>query len=120
MTGLDKMYETQISLSEWLQRIGHKDASELNREDNDKRERLGVLNEVIGLPFDRPTQFMATDLRDRTPKLTNYIEKHGDEHCALRLMPLAGNDDLPRLRMRGKTVRDALTWFDEQNIDASK
>lgn len=114
---VEKMLETQISLSEWLQRINHKDAKLLNREDNDKRERLGVLHKHLGLPFDEPTQFTAEDLRDRVPRLVKYIEEHGDEHCALRLMPISGNEHLPKLRMRGQTVRDVMDWFDEQKIE---
>ncbi len=117
MASVEKMLETQISLSEWLQRIGHKDARELNREDNEKRERLGVLKRVIGTPFDEPTQFTAEEIRDRAPRLKKYVEEHGDEHCALRLMPLSGNEHLPKLRMRGKTVKEALDWFDEQKIE---
>lgn len=120
MARIDKMLETQISLSEWLQRIGHKDAVELNKEDNDKRERLGVLKRIINLPFDQPVQFTAEEIRDRAARLTDYVSEHGDELCALRLMPLSDSAHLPKLRMRGKSVKEALQWFDEQKIDASQ
>lgn len=120
MAKIEKMLETQISLSEWLQRINHADAAALNREDNDKRERLDVLNKAIGLPFDKPTQFTAEELRDRVPRLKEYIKNHGDEKCALRLMPLSGEEHLPKLRMRGRTVSSAMEWFDEQDIDYPK
>lgn len=117
MAGIEKMLETQISLSEWLQRIGHKDAKLLNREDNDKRERLDVLNKLIGLPFDKPTKFSAEEIRDRVPRLMKFVEDHGEEHCALRLMPISGEEHLPKLRMRGQTVKEVLNWFDKQKID---
>lgn len=113
-----KLYETQKSLTEWLEDIKHKDAEIIRREDNNKRERLKILKELIGLPFDEPVKFKATDLRDKTPPLTAYMRKHGSELCALRLIPK--EDSLPKLRMRGKTVTEVYGWFLEQDIDASK
>jgi phosphoenolpyruvate synthase/pyruvate phosphate dikinase len=113
-----KLYETQQSLTEWLEDIKHKDAVAIRSEDNEKRERLKVLKEITGLPFDEPVKFEATDLRDKTPKLIEYMQMHGDELCALRLIPK--NPSLPKLRMRGKTVREVYKWFIDQKIDAEK
>ena len=113
-----KLYETQKLLTEWLEDIKHKDAEAIRREDNDKRERLKELKEIIGLPFDAPVKFEATDLRDRAPALVDYMRKHGTELCALRLIPK--KDSLPKLRMRGKTVAEVYNWFLEQEIDAPK
>lgn len=115
---LAELLKTQKSLTEWLEDIKHKDAEAIRREDNDKRERLKVLNEVIGLPFDKPVQFEGLDLHDKTPALKDYLEEHGQELCALRLIPK--QDGLPKLRMRGKSVNDAYEWFLEQKLDASK
>jgi phosphohistidine swiveling domain-containing protein len=114
---LAKMYKTQKSFTEWLEDIKHKDVEALRREDNDKRERLKVLKELIGLPFDEPTQFEASDLARPSPKLKKYLKNHGDELCALRLIPKI-DDSLPKLRMRGKSVREAYEWFKEQDIDS--
>lgn len=113
-----KLYETQKSLTEWLEDIKHKDAEAIRREDNDKRERLKVLKELIGLPFDEPIKFEATDLRDKTRPYLDYLQKHGTELCALRLIPKV--DSLPKLRMRGRTVAKVYDWFLEQKVDASK
>lgn len=110
------MYETQKSLTEWLEDINHKDAEAIRLEDNDKRERLKILKDIIGLPFDEPVKFEATDLRDKKPGLNSYIRKHGTELCALRLIPK--KPGLPKLRMRGRTVEDAYKWFFEQDIKA--
>jgi phosphohistidine swiveling domain-containing protein len=114
---LAELLKTQKSLTEWLEDIGHKDTALLRAEDNDKRERLKVLNELIGLPFDRPTQFEATDLSQRSEKLQAYLAESGDSLCALRLIPKING--LPKLRMRGKSVREALAWFDEQELEPS-
>lgn len=99
--------------------MGHADAETLRREDNDKRERLRILREHIGLPFDQPFQCLATDVANKTPLFLQYLEARGDELCAMRLIPL--DPALPKLRMRGKSVRDvAMTWFPDQDINPEK
>jgi phosphohistidine swiveling domain-containing protein len=115
---LADLLRTQKSLTEWLEDIKHKDADIIRREDNDKRERLRELHNIIAVPFDEPTQFEAQDLADKTPGLSKYLKEHGGELCALRLMPKV--DGLPKLRMRGKTVAGAYEWFKEQDIDPSQ
>ncbi len=117
---LAKLLETQVSLSEWIQRVNHDEAAALTEEDNYKRDRLGQVNKAIGLPTDTPTKFEAVDLTNRTQEFKDFLTEHGDELCALRLVPKPGNSDLPKLRMRGKSIRDVLGWFDQQNIDPEK
>ena len=115
---LAALLKTQKSLTEWLEDIKHEYAEAIRREDNEKRERLKVLNEIIGLPYDRPTQFEALDLANKTTSFAAYLKKNGQEPCALRLIP--NEDGLPKLRMRGKSVKDAYKWFKQQDIDPSK
>jgi len=115
---LAELLKTQKSLTEWLDDIQHKDAEAIRREDNDKRERLRELNKIIGLPFDRPTQFEGIDLANKSPRLKSYLAEHGEELCALRLIPK--EDGLEKLRMRGKTVAGAYAWFLEQDIDPKR
>jgi phosphohistidine swiveling domain-containing protein len=113
-----KLWKTQKSLTEWLEDIQHSDVAAIRKEDNEKRERLQVLNNSIGLPFDKPTKFAATALAEKTPEFVAFLKERGDELCALRLIPT--EDGLPKLRMRGKSIADAYKWFLEQNLDASK
>lgn len=111
-----ELYKTQISLTEWLKNIGHKDTEELREEDNEKRERLRVLNEIIGLPFDKPTQFEAIDLANKTSAVFDFVKQHKDESCALRLIPIVKG--VEKLRMRGMTVEAVFNeWFPTQKID---
>jgi phosphohistidine swiveling domain-containing protein len=114
---LAELLKTQKSLTEWLHDINHKDVDILRHEDNEKRERLKVLNRAIDLPFDEPVQFEAAALENQTPAFTKYLEENGDELCALRLIPK--KQGLPKLRMRGKTVRGAYAWFKEQAINSN-
>jgi phosphohistidine swiveling domain-containing protein len=112
---LAELLKTQKSLTEWLEDIHHQDVAAIRKEDNEKRERLKVLNELIDLPFDRPTQFEASEIDETNPNFKTFLEARGTELCALRLMPK--QDGLPKLRMRGKTIAEAYAWFLEQDID---
>ena len=111
-------YERQISLSEWFENLGYKSTTEFRVEDNEKRERLRFLKEQIGMPFDQPVQFDATDLSQNTKNFEKYFQKHSEEYCALRLIPK--DPGLPKLRMRGLIIRKAMDWFKEQEIDPVK
>lgn len=114
---LSKLYQTQISFTEWLQNMGHLDAEAHRKEDNEKRVRLAVLNQHIGLPFDRPSKFTAMEIAERRPSFLVFVDEHGHELCAYRMIP---NDPaLPKLRTRGASIRDTLKWFDEQQIDVA-
>ncbi|KKW42919.1 MAG: pyruvate water dikinase [Candidatus Magasanikbacteria bacterium GW2011_GWA2_56_11] len=103
------------SLTEWLQKIGHRDAEAFRAEDNAKRDRLEVLYQTIGLNYDRPERLTARDITDRTPRFAEVLKSHGDRPTALRLIPY--NPELPKLRVRGKTLKENLIWFSEQAID---
>ncbi len=112
---LQKYYQRQVSFTEWFEQIKHARTDEMREEDNEKRERLKVLNEIIGLPFDKPVQFGVEDIVQVSPAFEAYVAEHGKELCALRLIPLVPS--LPKLRIRGKSVCDSLNWFREQAID---
>ena len=115
---LAELLKTQKSLTEWLEDIKHTDANLIRKEDNEKRERLKTLNELIGLPFDKPTQFEASELNEDNPAFVTFLRERGQELCALRLMPK--EEGLPKLRMRGKTIKGAYDWFREQKVNPRK
>jgi phosphohistidine swiveling domain-containing protein len=114
----EDLYLTQKSLTEWLEDINHHDAEALRKEDNEKRERLATLKEIAGIPYDEQVKFTARDVADNTPEHAKFLAEHGDELCALRLIPL--DHSLPKLRMRGWTVTNVQSWFRDQNIDPDK
>lgn len=113
-----KLYQTQVSLTEWLEKIGHNQTDAIRAEDNDKRDRLKIIREITGLPFDEPTQFPAREIAEPSPRFQEFLKSRGHELCALRLIPLSPN--LPKLRMRGQSIRDVLTWFAEQKINPNE
>jgi phosphohistidine swiveling domain-containing protein len=112
---LAELLKTQKSLTEWLEDIKHRDVDSIRREDNDKRERLRILSDIIGLPYDKPVQFEASELTEDSPKFVEYLKLHGEDLCALRLLPK--DDGLAKLRMRGKSVKFAYDWFKQQKIN---
>lgn len=112
-----ELFKTQISLTEWFKQIDHKDTNEIRVEDNEKRERLRILNKIIGLPFDKPTQFPATELTNKTKNVTDFIKEHAEESCALRLIPT--KKWLEKFRMRGMSVEEVFTeWYPQQKINS--
>ncbi|MCL5090516.1 MAG: PEP-utilizing enzyme [Patescibacteria group bacterium] len=114
-----KLYQTQISLTEWFLGIEHQETEAMRAEDNEKRERLKVLHEIIGIPIEVITQFKAIELVEKSERFEKFLKEHGEELCALRLIPLDQN--LPKLRMRGLSIKKAATeWFFEQKIDPQK
>src|SRR5262245_38152261 len=113
---LSKLLETQISLTEWLAQINHADAKTLREEDNIKRQRLGEIAEIIELPYDKPTSFPAEDVVAGTSAFKKFVQQHGDELCALRLIPKKGVH-AEKLRNRGKSIRGAVQWFQTLDID---
>lgn len=118
MDDLEKLYKTQISLTEWFKNAKHKLSEEHRKEDNEKRERLAVINEVTRLPYDKAAVFKASDLVNQPRSFKEFLKIHGEEKCALRLVPT--DPSLPKLRMRGFKIKDSLEWFFEQNIDPEK
>lgn len=108
------IWKTQKSLTEWLEDIGHADTETIRQEDNEKRERVGTLHDIIGLPHNPPVQFAASELARPSSAFQKYLREHGDDLCALRLT--SKKPGLPKLRMRGKTVKAAYEWFKAQDI----
>jgi phosphohistidine swiveling domain-containing protein len=107
----------QPSMTEWFAAIGAQgEADAFRAEDNAKATRLENLFQTIGSPYERPTIFPARALADRMPEFLSYLDAHGDELCAIRLVP--NRPDLPKLRQRGLSLRQTYDdWFHAQHID---
>ncbi len=105
------MNENQPSITEWLARLGDTKKSDALREyDNKKSERLEVLYQLCGIPYERPIKLEARDLTDNTLTFQAVMDQKGDELCALRLIPKKVG--LPKLRNRGLTLKVCYeTWY---------
>ncbi|MDD2786343.1 MAG: PEP-utilizing enzyme [Patescibacteria group bacterium] len=107
----------QPSMTEWFAAIGEEEESKAFRdEDNRKVDRLEVLYQIIGLPYERPEEMSARDLADMTTRFKSIIDERGDELCAIRLVP--NKPELPKLRQRGVSIRQCYeNWFLKQDIN---
>ena len=116
---LRELYKTQISFTEWFEAIDHKLSKEMRAEDNEKRERLATLNRILDIPFDKPVSFTAEEVENNGSNFQKYMSEHGDELCAMRLIPI--DPALPKLRMRGHTLREVVAdWYPAQEIDPAR
>ncbi len=113
---ITELYKTQISLTEWFQHINHEDTDAFREEDSSKRKRLELLEETIGLPKEAQTNFSTKEVLENTPRFQTFMAEHGHEKCAMRLIPL--KKGLPKLRMRGHTIKDVVKdWFPQQKVN---
>lgn len=103
------------SLTSWLEQVQYGDIENFQIEDNNKRDRLEILNEIIGIQYDKPIKVLATDIKNRTENFQKKLKTEGNKKCALRLVPI--KKGLPKLRVRGKTLKQNLIWFDNLKIN---
>jgi phosphohistidine swiveling domain-containing protein len=104
------------SFTEWFEAIGYKDSEAFRQEDNSKRDRLEILYQEIGLPYDRPERMSARDIVDCTSLFQDIVNRKGNELCALRLVPI--KPELPKYRQRGQTLNEYLNnWFNTLAIN---
>lgn len=111
------MNSNQPSITEWLVAAGSAEESEaFRKEDGTKTQRLETLYQTIGASYERPLTFEARDLWTPSPEFQEHLALHGDEACAIRLIPKT--PDLPKLRQRGLPLRRCYEdWFLKQAID---
>lgn len=107
----------QPSLTEWFAAIGEEEESKAFREeDNRKVDRLEILYQEIGLPYERPEIMPARELTDLSPRFKKILDERGDELCAIRLVP--NKPELPKLRQRGVSIRQCYeNWFKKQEVN---
>ncbi len=110
-----EFYKQQVNMTDWLKAIGAAGTEAMQAEDYEKRERLKVLNRIIGLPFDKPTQFSGQDIVNNTSEFQEFMKEHGHELCAVRAIPYDASHQ--KLRMRGHTTTKALEWYLDQHLD---
>ena len=107
----------QPSITEWFSYLGNvRESARVRHEDNQKNQRLEILYQTIGLPYERPTRFEARELSDANPAWRRLVARRGSELCAIRLVPKRPH--LPKLRKRGWTIKQCYRrWFLKQPIN---
>ncbi len=70
---------------------------------------------TIKLNYERPTNFEALGLKEKSNNFLEFLAKNRDNLCALRLNPK--HPGLPKIRNRGLSVEESVKWFSEQKIN---
>ncbi|MBI4992718.1 MAG: hypothetical protein HZC26_01085 [Candidatus Magasanikbacteria bacterium] len=117
MSVIKEITDNQMpSFTEWFNEINYQDTEKFRLEDNTKRDRLEILYQIAGLPYDRPERLMVRDIMDNTPTFQDVVQRKGNLPCAMRLVPT--KPELPKLRQRGLTLNEYLSgWFRELKIN---
>ncbi len=108
-------YNNLPALTEWLGQINSTELPIFNQEDNTKFERLKIMNETVGLPYDKPENIKAIEVINNTATFQEIMKRRANERCAVRLTP---NDvHKRRLRARGMNLKEYVNiWLPMQNI----
>lgn len=105
-----------VSMTEWVSHLlAKKDLENFRQEDNTKDDRLEFLYNTISLNYERPTNFEALELKEKSDRFLEFLNKNKDNLCALRLNPK--HPGLPKVRNRGLSVSESLAWFTKQKIN---
>lgn len=116
---LKKQIKNDNSLTVQLAQIDEEKAACLKAEENTKVERLAYLNDEIGLPYDKPIVFEATELIEKSPKFQKFYKENKKSKVAIRLIPKTL--EVLILRMRGESLEKVVNeWFPDQKIDPKK
>ena len=73
MNNLPSLYKKQISMHEWFEQFDHAQAQAVKDEDLTRQARLKQLNNILGIPYDKPEIFSPRDVLDKTDNFLNYF-----------------------------------------------
>lgn len=103
------------SITEWLSDINYKQIKEFRHEDATKRDRLELLNQIIGLPYLKAFRLNPQDITDQTPLVKKLLSEPKNKKFYLKILPL--DNSLSKIRIRGKNIIECIKWFNKQKIN---
>jgi len=106
------------TITEWLSEINYKQLKNFRLEDSQKRNRLEILNKIIGLPYLKAYKFTPSEILNESALFKKLLSKSGNTKFLFKLLPT--NPNLPKLRTRGKNLHNCLIWLKKQKIDYKK
>jgi phosphohistidine swiveling domain-containing protein len=105
-----------VSMTEWVTHfLDDKNVERFRLEDNTKDDRLEFLYKTIGLTYERPINFEATELKNNLDQCVKVLKPSDGDLFALRLNPKS--PDFPKIRCRGLTFKEMYKWFLAQDVD---
>ncbi|MBT4120471.1 MAG: hypothetical protein HOA57_01800 [Candidatus Magasanikbacteria bacterium] len=112
------MEEKMPSLTEWLEKIKFEDLHKITEEDETKWKRLGDLHSLFGLKTPNLARLSLDDILDKSKNFRRLLKNKKYKNCTWRIIPK--NSDSKKMRIRGKTFKGNVRWFNKQNFDCSK
>lgn len=103
------------SITEWLSEINYNKIGAFRIEDSQKRDRLELLNKIIGLPYLKAYKFTPSEVLNQNSKFKKLLVKSGKNKFYFKLLPK--NPKLPKLRTRDKNLNECFQWLKKQKID---
>ncbi len=106
------------SITEWLSEINYKQLDVFRREDAEKRDRLELLNKIIGLPYLKAYKFTLSEVLNHSIRFEKLLSASGNTKFLFKLLPTYSK--LPKLRTRDKNLKHCVQWLKKQKIDDDK
>lgn len=103
------------SITEWLSEINYKKLDLFRREDSEKRDRLELLNQTIGLPYLKAHKFKPSEITNESSKFKKFLNQSGNTKFLLKLLPTLHH--LPKIRTRDKNLKSCVQWLKNQKIN---
>ncbi|MFA6547544.1 MAG: PEP-utilizing enzyme [Candidatus Magasanikbacteria bacterium] len=103
------------SITEWLSGINYKQIKRFRHEDATKRDRLELLNKVIGLPYLKAIKLNPQDITKPNALVKKLLIESKNQKFYFKLLPI--DPSLAKLRIRDKNITECINWFKKQKID---
>lgn len=105
-----------MPMSEWFNNFGI-DVSLYREEDFSKQNRLTKLSKILGTPTYQSYRFSISEILSGSDNFTDFKEKGANGFFTLSLIPKT--TDLPKHRIKGVAVDEAVNWLRNLNVDES-
>jgi len=111
------LMDKSFSLSQWMTEMRERGVGDLGRlqhaieQDFTKWGRLKKLNELIGLPIDKHTEFRADDVLNKAESVQAFFAQYPSAQFSIKAEPLEEfKDKLPRQRKHGITEQQCIEF----------
>lgn len=108
MKSITHLYKNPKTFVQWLG--GEKYALE----NNSKPERLKILNDLIGLPYDKNYDFSINECKEISGKFVEFYKQYKKRLCVIRLIAKGSRESWQRIR--GLTVEKSLEWLKQRDL----
>lgn len=109
-----KSKKTTPSITDWLKLINISRSHIISIEDNNKYDRLKILNSTIDLPYTPASKLFLDDILHNTENFKMALKKFEKKECTLRLV--SHDNKLSKIRKKGGLLKNNLKWLYKQKL----